>query len=595
MTMKPKAYSYIRFSTIEQGRGDSERRQRAAAVEYAAQNGLDLVQDREYQFLDVGVSAYKGRNSSDEGKLHQFCNYVKDGKIAEGSYLIVESLDRLSREDVLTALGRFIDLLNEGIKIVTLTDNIVYSKGADPMQLVMSIVYMMRANEESKTKARRVSSAWQNKQVLARAERKPLGAACPYWLKYEDGIYVPIAARVEVIHKIMKMTIDGYGQTAIVKYLNSEKVPVFGSMNRNKSGMWGNSSIAKILANKALLGEYQPMIHVGGNRALNGSPIFNYYPVVVSEEMFYAALNARAQRRSEKVTQQAKGFNVWSKLAVCSVCSSPMHLVNKGKPPKGYKYLRCSATAKGECKSRLVRLDLADIAFREILAKLNSGVLVKDSSRDLKRKVSELSGRVISVEQKLAEIEQIMAEEPSVTLSRTAASKEAELDVLKVRLNEAKMEASQNLIFNKEDFFDKLDLNTYEGRSAANAFIKNSKRKVKVTTDESGHWFTVFDSEEPTFPFFSVLVGVDRTVRFLSFSKDSIADIVNQGDLTNMLTYRLAEKAAIEEVLIATDGNGRAKVNFEYEKLTALKLSLDENTKQKLLRSMGLSTKADSK
>ena len=61
--MKPKAYSYIRFSTPEQGHGDSERRQREAATEYAENNGLELVLDREYQFLDFGVSAYKGRNS----------------------------------------------------------------------------------------------------------------------------------------------------------------------------------------------------------------------------------------------------------------------------------------------------------------------------------------------------------------------------------------------------------------------------------------------------------------------------------------------------------------------------------------------------
>jgi hypothetical protein len=157
------------------------------------------------------------------------------------------------------------------------------------------------------------------------------------------------------------------------------------------------------------------------------------------------------------------------------------------------------------------------------------------------------------------------------------------------------MEASQSLIFNKEDFFDKLDLNTYEGRSAANAFVRNSRRKVRITTDESGHWFTVVDSEAPFFPKFSILVGGDRSVKFLSFSKESITDIVNQGDLTSMLTYRAAQKAAIEEALKATDGNGRGKVTFEYEKLPALKLSLDEVAKQKLLRSMGLSTETEKK
>lgn len=591
--MKPKAYSYIRFSTPEQGRGDSERRQRAAAVEYAEQNGLELVLDREYQFLDFGVSAYSGRNNSDTGMLRQFYNYVKEGKIAAGSYLVVESLDRLSREDVLTALGRFVDLLNEDIKVVTLIDKVVYARDADPMQLVMSIVYMMRAHDESSTKGFRVSSVWREKQAQARSERKPFGASCPYWLEYVDDSYVPIAARVKIISKIMAMTIDGYGQTAIVKHLNSGKVPVFGSANRNKSGMWGNSTVAKIIANRALLGEYQPMTHTGGKRIANGPPIEGYYPEVISQEVFYAALNARNQRRVDKVTQQAKGFNVWSKLAICSVCKSQMHLVNKGRPPKGNKYLRCSAAAKGNCGSRLVRLSLADIAFREILAKMNSVSLIKDDGRKLKGKVSELSGRIISAEQKLVGIESIMVEEPSVALSRAAKTIEFELEALKKDLETAKIEVSQNLIFNKDDFFQKLDLDTYEGRSAANAFIRNHKRKVRVTSDDMGHYFTVVDSEPPYFPKFSVAVGTDGSLKYLSFTQDSLEGIINQGDLMSMYAFTRSTKEAVEKTLVATAGNGRSEIDFQVEKLPKLKLILDAEMKRKLLASMGLASKTE--
>ena len=37
-----KAYSYLRFSTPEQQRGDSFRRQTSLAADYAAQHGLEL-------------------------------------------------------------------------------------------------------------------------------------------------------------------------------------------------------------------------------------------------------------------------------------------------------------------------------------------------------------------------------------------------------------------------------------------------------------------------------------------------------------------------------------------------------------------------
>ena len=57
-----KAYSYLRFSTLEQMSGDSFRRQTAAAEEYAMKHGLEL--DTSLTFRDLGVSAFRGRNWS---------------------------------------------------------------------------------------------------------------------------------------------------------------------------------------------------------------------------------------------------------------------------------------------------------------------------------------------------------------------------------------------------------------------------------------------------------------------------------------------------------------------------------------------------
>jgi hypothetical protein len=48
----PKAYSYVRFSTPEQAKGDSHRRQTEKAAKYAAENGLEL--DTELRLADLG-------------------------------------------------------------------------------------------------------------------------------------------------------------------------------------------------------------------------------------------------------------------------------------------------------------------------------------------------------------------------------------------------------------------------------------------------------------------------------------------------------------------------------------------------------------
>ena len=148
--MRPQAYSYLRMSTDTQLRGDSRRRQLEASRAYAAANDLELVEGAELE--DIGVSAFRGANVRD-GALGQFLRAVKEGVVKPGSFLIVESLDRLSREQVLTAQSLFLSIIQAGINLVTLTDNRVYRAGETELaDLIVSLVIMSRAHEESQTK-----------------------------------------------------------------------------------------------------------------------------------------------------------------------------------------------------------------------------------------------------------------------------------------------------------------------------------------------------------------------------------------------------------------------------------------------------------
>ena len=78
MTGKPQAYSYLRFSTAEQMKGDSFRRQTAMAEEYARRHGLEL--DQDLTFNDLGVSAFRGRNT-EAGRLGDFLAAVNAGLV----------------------------------------------------------------------------------------------------------------------------------------------------------------------------------------------------------------------------------------------------------------------------------------------------------------------------------------------------------------------------------------------------------------------------------------------------------------------------------------------------------------------------------
>ena len=95
------AYSYIRFSTPEQKKGDSKRRQLDESDAFCQENNLVLEKSR--KFYDEGRSAFKGTHLS-EGRLGDFLKLIEAGRVPRGSVLIVEAFDRLNRQDTLKAL-----------------------------------------------------------------------------------------------------------------------------------------------------------------------------------------------------------------------------------------------------------------------------------------------------------------------------------------------------------------------------------------------------------------------------------------------------------------------------------------------------------
>ena len=139
-TTTPKAYSYIRFSTPEQANGDSFRRQTELSNRYAEDHGLNL--DTSLSLCDFGVSGFTGENRS-KGALALFLKAVETGRVPAGSFLLVESLDRLSRDTMSERMSLFIGLINAGLTVVTLANGQSYSKSTintDLSKLMLSLV-----------------------------------------------------------------------------------------------------------------------------------------------------------------------------------------------------------------------------------------------------------------------------------------------------------------------------------------------------------------------------------------------------------------------------------------------------------------------
>jgi DNA invertase Pin-like site-specific DNA recombinase len=469
--MTKTAYSYIRFSTAQQQHGRSQARQIEACEHYCKERGLTLAQGDDYRFLDAGVSGWKGDHVGDKGQLARFISNVKDGTIKAGSVLIVESLDRLSREEVTTALIRFLQLLDEGIEIVTLTDGKVYRKGGGTEDLILSIFIMSRAHEESAIKSKRVRDAYAKKHELARAEGKPMGNAKPMWLELSDDKkqYVLRPDRAAIVLRIYQLAIDGYGKGASSKILNIEGVPSF------KGKTWGVSSLDKVLNNRAVLGEYQPysvQVDDTGVRQKSGEPIPNYYPAAIDESTFYQAQAAITGRRVSGASKQSANFNVWQGVAKCALCGSAMHMVNKGKPPKGNTYLHCYRARKGLCTGKVVRLDSSEVFFKEMLSVLDSKSLIQDNSGKIGTEIVVNEARLTEKKDLLAKYLGLFTESPTSAVNALIVRTEHEIGELEKQGVVLQTSLASEKTISKQDFLEKLDLVSYEGRNRANMLLK---------------------------------------------------------------------------------------------------------------------------
>jgi DNA invertase Pin-like site-specific DNA recombinase len=281
---KPICISYIRFSTPDQIKGNSLTRQLKMSQKYAEEHGL-VVDDR-FNYQDLGLSAYHGMHK-EKGALGLLLELIEKREVPQGSVLLIESLDRLSREKVSDALYLFLGILKKGIRIVTLVDQKEYDKDSDAGQIMHSLGIMTRAYDESATKSKRLKSAWDDKR--SELNKKKLTAISPAWLRLnrDNQQFEKIPDRCKLIARIYKLYLDGNGINKITWILNTDKIPSW----RSKTG-WHRSYIQKILHNRAVLGEFQPHTLNRRQRVPCGEPVMTYYPQIISKEIF-----DRAQER----------------------------------------------------------------------------------------------------------------------------------------------------------------------------------------------------------------------------------------------------------------------------------------------------------
>jgi DNA invertase Pin-like site-specific DNA recombinase len=249
---------------------------------------------------DKGVSAFRGKNKG-TGGLADFLEKIRMGMVRQGDVLLVESLDRLTREDIDSGWELFRLILKSGVEIVTREPEQHYTKaGLNDLGTRVSVeAYLLRAFNESSVKSMRGKSYWQ-KMRGKQANGEPIHGLPPAWLRLSQDRkrFERIPNAVKAVKLIYRWASEGLGINAITARLNREGVKPIGNNVRKEvfKNSWRRSYIGNLLRDRTVLGECQPhemkAVPVDPDkpdslmmqkRVPLGEPIRNYFPPIISD------------------------------------------------------------------------------------------------------------------------------------------------------------------------------------------------------------------------------------------------------------------------------------------------------------------------
>jgi DNA invertase Pin-like site-specific DNA recombinase len=368
----PTVYSYSRVSTPRQLAGFGLERQAIDETrKWCEANGLTL--DESNILHELGRSAFHGDNTQPTTTLGQFLTAVEAGRIERGDYLVIEHLNRLTRENIRRALGLLLLLIDHGINVVTSHDKRIYSDKSETLEidLIVAIVFLMDAHKSSAEKQRVALNNWEKKRRAAR-DGGLLTSMIPTWCSIDEKGKIVPNDKAKIVGHIFTDVARGMGCWTIAKRLNDEHIPPLngGKQKRHPdthealgpiSELWSVSAVAKLIQNDAVLGWYQPHRVVDKKRVPHGEPIL-YYPRVIEQNL---ADRARAQIASRRVTGGTAGAgrplggrkgvyisNLFTGIAKCGVCGSSMFLYNFNPKRGTAGWLRCTNAIRSDTDSK---------------------------------------------------------------------------------------------------------------------------------------------------------------------------------------------------------------------------------------------------
>lgn len=492
-----RAYSYVRFSTPQQQEGASFQRQMEKAIQFARERGLTL--DTELNMKDLGVSAYRGKNAR-TGALAGFLEAVHKGYVATGSYLLVENIDRLSRDDFFEAQTLFQSVIVSGINVAVLATGEVYSHDRlkkQPYDIMYIVAEQIRANQESVRKSQLIGDAKARKKkrlIEHGAEGKPYTRQTPAWITWseEEKRYTLIKERADIVQEMFERAAKGDGIERIARDLNQRGVPTWSRSGKQRTAdHWRGSYIRKVLQSTAPIGTFTPhtTTHDEATRTRRDEPmeaVENLFPVAVDADTYWTVHRKLSTKAARGRNARQPPKSIVSGIAFCATCGHAVTRVAKGD----YVYLVCSrANMKAEgCTYKAVRYDTVEKALRA-----NAHWLIKEAPRGksttaLERKIEELQGNANRVAVWVDELIDLNARDRRPSTSQRLAKAEAELKAIQKNLRDLRAQRDTMTTASVKDRLKAVErvLTSSHDVKEVNTALRDAIRRI-VLDPEQGH------------------------------------------------------------------------------------------------------------
>ena len=219
MATTTNCFSYIRFSSSKQRDNSSVERQSPIAKRVADEHGWTY--RKEWNAKDLGVSAFKGDNVK---TIRAIIQSVKDGRIPQGSVLILESLDRATRLNLDDAQQLIRDVLKCGLEIYTdMNKRHLTAKSLNNVADVMLTAVELDAAFQYAHRQHERATKGIDKQVRAieKGEQVYIGGQMPSYIRgVENGKFIIDGERLKVVRHIFSEYLRGTTMYRIAIQLN---------------------------------------------------------------------------------------------------------------------------------------------------------------------------------------------------------------------------------------------------------------------------------------------------------------------------------------------------------------------------------------